>query len=99
MEYLKQKDVLWAKVIKKRYEGDNGFPMEKKVRKLHIWRNMVEEGKLMLKRLIKRAGNGRTIKFWTNPWVLQKPIINSTIKEVPQEEYMKKVSDYCINEN
>lgn len=66
-----RKEEMWARIIRSKYKcGTDIVPrIQTKRQGSNLWRGICKNWKLVEENLAWRVGNGKSVNFWTDPWV------------------------------
>ncbi|KAG7577326.1 Ribonuclease H-like superfamily [Arabidopsis thaliana x Arabidopsis arenosa] len=99
---LRDKDSLWAKVLRSKYKVGEPHDKSWTVAKGHwssTWRSICSSlREVVLPNIGWVLGDGLKIQFWTDKWLGQMSIIEFVTKEVPAELLAAKVRDLWRND-
>lgn len=84
---LNVKDALWVQIVRDHIQTSNA------------WKGIVQDKHIVEKCSRAMVGNGDSIQFWLDKWVVSEPLINLAMGEVGLVEKYKMVRDYWdVNE-
>jgi len=89
---------LWSRVLRHKYcNGLDTIPNICRKSSPNVWKGIMAHKDLLQRNVGLSIGDGQTTHFWTDPWVLDKPLVDVTTLPVPQEELAQKVSNYWVS--
>lgn len=93
---IQEPDSLWAKAVCRKYmQGDirveNFIP---KYGASNLWQGITKAHDLLFKGIRRSIGNGKSILFWGDRWIMEEPLINFATFEINIVESFKCVVDY-----
>ena len=88
---LHQKESLWVRVLSNKYKESEGYG-----RKSFVWRSIEEGQKVVRKGVRWTVVNGVDVSFWKDVWLLEKPLVDMSRREILTGELHKKVRDYWV---
>lgn len=98
---LKDKASLWARVLRAKYRvGDVHNPawLVSKSNWSSSWRSMGVGIREVVSRGIGWVlGDGKRIKFWSDRWLIQEPLLTRVIAPLPQEESAKLIGERLLD--
>lgn len=97
---LRDKNSLWARVLRSKYKvGEVHDPswLKPKSSWSSTWRSMG----VGLREVVSRGigwvpGDGKTIRFWTDRWLLEEPLLDFSLGSLPEDEKAKTAEKYWI---
>lgn len=94
--YLNDSEGLWARVLKGKYSRDQlGVNLATpRVGNSHVWKGLYESWRKVQKGASWILGDGKSVPFWTDRWVIDKPLIELAIASIDQSLSTKLVADY-----
>ncbi len=94
--YLNDIKGLWARVLKGKYGIDQlGVNLATpRVGPSHVWKGLYESWGKVQKGASWILGDGKSVRFWTDRWVIDKPLIELAIAPIDQSLSTKLVADY-----
>lgn len=95
---LLNKNALWSKILYSKYLTNNGYipSPEKKSNVSVVWQGVTRVWPKLLQCIEWKVSNGKTIRFWTNAWFGDQPLINHAIYGVSEEEKALPVSAFVL---
>ncbi|CAL1400519.1 unnamed protein product [Linum trigynum] len=80
-------NTLWAQVLRGKYGKERTGPsILKRIKGSSFsWQSFYHAADIVRKNCAMNVSNGRRTKFWTDCWVLQVPLINLAVAEIPME--------------
>lgn len=84
---LNDEESLWSRTMESKYgrgrEGLNIFMS--KIRYSHVWRGLVDSSKI-LEGFEWRVGNSRSVRFWEDGWLEDKPLVVVATAPIPDDQ-------------
>ncbi|KAG7576302.1 Ribonuclease H domain [Arabidopsis thaliana x Arabidopsis arenosa] len=95
---MNDKESLWARVVRMKYKVGEAHDLSWMVPKSN-WSSTWRSVGVGLREVVSRGigwvpGDGKTIRFWTDRWVLGEPLRERVIAQLPEEEIGKRVEAY-----
>jgi len=97
---LQDKESLWARVVRKKYKvggvQDTSW-LKPQPRWSSTWRSVaVGLREVVVKGVGWVPGDGCTIRFWLDRWLLQEPLVELGTDMIPEGERIKVAADYWL---
>lgn len=93
---LKCKDQIWRRVVASKYKvGDeDGAHFRERQRASQVWKGLVWVADLLRRGIVWKVHNGKSVMFWDDHWLLDRPLIDAVELVVEEGEQNLKVSEY-----
>lgn len=94
---LEERDCLWIDIMKHKYmKGKDLFSLAYQNTDSSTWKSILKGRDLFLFNGIGICvNNGRTTRFWSDPWLPCGALIHHALQEVTENEFLLFVADYC----
>jgi len=98
---LTEKDSLWSRILRSKYcKGRCDMNMfQEKTNVSNVWRGILDSANYLRQGLRMEVGNGQQTLFWHHHWVLNKPLSQLVLSEIPTQIKDLPVSDFWDDEN
>ncbi|CAL1402102.1 unnamed protein product [Linum trigynum] len=97
---LKEKDMLWTQVIRDKYcRNKENLDLFRSVQgSSFTWKSFTKASSLLKEGCAWNIKNGNTTKFWNDSWILQEPLKNLVVGEIPSSRTEEVVADMVTEE-
>ncbi|CAL1353630.1 unnamed protein product [Linum trigynum] len=92
---IKEKDALWTQVVKTKYgSSKENLDLLRPVQgSSFTWKSLAAASTLLRSGCAWNIKNGTATKFWLDPWILQGPLKDMALEEIPAERLEEMVAD------
>lgn len=95
---MNEDNSLWATVLVNKYMGGerNLEKIRPKQGASNAWTGIVDAAGILRDGWKKNPRNGRSTRFWEEALVLDEPLLNCALKDIPLEDTRKTVEEYWV---
>ncbi|CAL1353808.1 unnamed protein product [Linum trigynum] len=90
-----KEDSLWTRLLLEKYgRNREGLEVLKKIKGSSLaWRSFTSIANVLKKGYAINVKNGKHTHFWLDPWIMQVPLIDMALEEIPEEKKEQLVAD------